>query len=272
MAVDLKAFIAQVLGKISDPGLRTQAEAVFSNAEVQAQLKDGVAGQSEIDRQLQDLRAKTEDLDNRKSQLDERETKLQQWHDGLTTWREQNQEFVELGVAAKKANWKPGDPPPKTGGNTGDPKLPEGVMTEDAFKSAMGAFESSVLGFAADQNLLMQQHFKNFNEILDVTPLIKHPQIRELGLVGVYNLVHKDALEAKTKAAREKQEADIRADERRKVLAEQSTHLPYPITSSGPGSGSPLDGLNAKPDPNAGSLVDRAAAEYLRLQANRPAS
>lgn len=262
-----KSFIQSVLGKITDPGQRQAAEATFSNATVLAALDDGVAGQSEIDRQLQDLRTKTDAATQMKTDLDEREARLQTWHDGLTKWRADNEEFVQLGVAARKANWKPGDPPPKTGGSNGDGHLPEGVVTEDSLKQVLGGFESSVLGFAADQNLLMRQHYTNFHEILDVTPLIKHPQIRELGLVGVYNLVHKDALDKKA--------ADAQADHDKKVAEEavakyresQAT-LPYPITSS-PGSGSPLDGLNVKPDPNTGGLVDRAAAEYNRLQQGR---
>lgn len=266
-----KSFIQGVLSKITDPGQRASAEALFGNQAVLQVFDDGVAGQSEIDRQLQDLRTKTEAATQKQTELDERESKLQKWHDGLTSWRTENQEFVELGVAAKKANWKPGDPPPKTGGdgNNGDGKLPAGVVTEEILKNTLGSFESSVLGFAADQNLLMQQHFKNFGDILDVTPLIKHPQIRELGLVGVYNLVHKAALDAKAAEAKTKAEADIRADERRKVLAEQSTQLPYPIVGQGPQSGSPLDGLNAKVEAGAPGLVDRASAEYARLQAGR---
>lgn len=266
-----RAFIQSVLGKVTDPGQRQAAEALFGNQDVLALLDDGVAGQSEIDRQLQDLRARTETATQQQEALDERAESLQRWHDNLTQWRGQNQEFVELGVAAKRANWQPGTQPQRQpgNGNHGQPQIPEGVVTQEALAQTLGGFEASVLGFAADQNQLMRDHYTHFGEILDVTPLIKHPKIREIGLIGVYNLVHKEALDAKAKEAKDKAEADIRADERRKVMAEQS-NMPYPLTSQGPGSGSPLDGLNAKPDPNAGSLVDRAAAEYMRLQQTRP--
>lgn len=114
-----KSFIQSVLGKVTDPGQRAAAEAIFGNPDVLRIMDDGVAGQSEIDRQLQDLKAKTDAATEAKAQLDDREGKLQTWHDSLQGWRTQNLEFVELGVAAKKAGWKPGDPPPKPAGNGG---------------------------------------------------------------------------------------------------------------------------------------------------------
>lgn len=268
-----KSFLQSVLGKITDPGQRTAAEAIFANQDVLQLLDDGVAGQSEIDRQLQDLRAKTEAAEQQKADLDEREGKLKTWHENLTAWRTQNQELVEVGVAAKKAGWKPGDPPPKTGGNgDGHGNPPEGTVTEEILKTALQNMEASVLGYDVEKTALMKQHYDTFGTFLDVTPLIKHPQMRELGLVGVYNLVHKEALEAKAKERQAAHDKKIADEAVAKFRAEQSTQLPYPITSSGPGSGSPLDGLNAKVDPNAGSLVDRAAQEYQRLQAGRQAT
>lgn len=267
-----KSFIQGVLSKITDPGQRASAEALFGNQVVLQLFDDGVAGQSEIDRQLADLRTKTEAATQKTAELDEREGKLKTWHQGLTDWRQENQEFVELGVAAKKANWKPGDPPPKTGGDNGGKELPAGVVTEEVLKTTLGNFESSVLGFAADQNLLMQQHFKNFGDILDVTPLIKHPQIRELGLVGVYNLVHKAALEAKATEAQTARDKKIADEAVAKFRAEQGTQMPYPLVGQGPQSGSPLDGLNVKVEAGAPGLVDRASAEYARLQAGRAAN
>lgn len=143
MAADIKAFIAQVLGKITDPGLKTQAETVFADATVQAQLRDGVAGQSEIDRQLQELRAKTSELDTRKTELDEREQTLTAWKDGLADWRQQNAELVELGATAKKAGWKPGDPPVKT--PTTEVKVPDNVITTDQFKEHTSQMEQAFL-------------------------------------------------------------------------------------------------------------------------------
>jgi hypothetical protein len=268
-----KAFVQATLSKITDPGQRAAAEAtaeaILANPVLAAAMDDGVAGQSEIDRQLQDLRAKTEAATAQQTELAEREAKLQQWHTGLTTWRDQNQELVEVGVAAKKAGWKPGDPPAKVGGTNGDTP-PAGMVTEEQLKQTLGGFEASVLGFAADQNLLMRQHYANFNDILDVTPLIKHPQIRELGLVGDYNLVHKAALEAKQTEAQTAHDKKVADEAVAKFRAEQSTQMPYPL-AGGPGSGSPLDGLNATRDPAAGSVVERATAEYQRLQATRPA-
>ena len=269
MAVDIKAFIAQVLGKIADPGLKAQAEVVFNNADVQAQLKDGVAGQSEIDRQLADLRTKAEAATQAKADLDARETALGKWHTDLTGWRKDNEELVAVGAEAKKAGWKPGTLPPANQPNAGE--LPAGVMTEEMYLERTATMEQAFLGFQSAQNDLMRRHFATFGEILDVTPLLKHPEIRTLGLDGVYAQLHKEALAAKATEAQKKHDDDIRADERQKVAA-ANAQLPYPLGQPGVSSGSPLDAIGKAPDPAVvGSVVDRATAEYTRLQAARPA-
>jgi hypothetical protein len=264
-----KTFLQTVLSKITDPGLKAQAEAVFANAAVQVEIGNGVEGQSEIDRQLQDLRTQTQGLDTRKTELDQREARLQTWHGELTDWRAQNLELVKVGSAATKAGWKPGDPP--AGDPGADPakgKLPPGVVTQEQHDEYVRNTEQAFLGFQAEQNTLMRDHFTKFGEILDLTPLLRHQQVRELGLRGVYSLIHKDALVAKEAEAAKTAEEKIRADERAKVLAAQATQLPYPLTGVGADS-SPLAAVGKTP---AGALVDAATEHYNRLQAGRPAS
>lgn len=269
MAADIKAFIAQVLGKITDPGLKTQAEVVLNHADVQAQLKDGVAGQSEIDRQLQALRTQTGELDQRTTDLTTRETALEKWHGELAGWRTQNLELVELGATAKKAGWKPGTPattPPAPGVPT--PAAPENVVTTDQFREHTTNMEQAFLGFQAAQNQLMREHHTMFKEILDITPLLSHPRIREIGLAAVYQDVHKDRLAAHQAATVKTAEDAIRADERKKVLEAQA-QMPYPVAGS-VGSGSPLDAIgNAAA---AKDVVGAAASHYTRLQAERPSA
>jgi len=261
-----KTFLQGVLSKITDPGQRAAAEAVFANPVIVTEIGNGVEGQSEIDRQLQKLTTDTKALTDQKTQLDGRETSLTAWEGELKTWRTDAEDLVRLGAAAKKANWKPGDPLPDPA-KGGDPtKLPPGVLTEEAFRAHMVDTEQAFLGFQAAQNEVQRRHFAIFGEFLDVMPLLKHPELKNVGLTGVYELIHKDALATKATEATKKREDEIRADERTKVLA-ANAQMPYPVVS-GPGSGSPLDALSAKP--LDGSVVERATAEYARLQAARP--
>lgn len=262
-----KAFLQGVLSKITDPGQRTAAETLLASDVFVTEVGSGVLGQSEIDRQLQDLRTKTTDLETKTQELDDRDAALTKWQGDLTDWRTQNQATLDLGVKAKTAGWKMGDPIPQ-----GDPakKTPEGTvtgLTKEELEATLAGERASFLGFAAEQNQLMRDHFQAFGEILDVVPLIKHPDVGKVGLLGVYQLVHKDALATKATERTQKAEEVIRADERAKVLAAHGNQMPYPLAGS-QGSGSPLDGLPAKLDANAPpvSVVDKAVAEFQRLQ------
>lgn len=262
------AFLQGVLSKIADPGLRAQAEAVFANAAVQTEIGNGVEGQSEIDRRLQELTTKTADLATKTTEIDQREARITTWHDELAGWKTSVEDLVQIGSAAKKIGWKPGDPAPKVG--DGPVKLPDNIVTAEQHTAALQRAGQEFLGFHAESNQLMREHFAKFGEILDVTQLMKHPDVGKVGLIETYRTVHKDALTAKDTEAAAKREETIRADERQKVLAQTANQLPYPLTS-GPGSGSPLDGI--KPLVPAAiapkDVVGDAVAEYTRLQQSR---
>lgn len=249
-------FLQRVLGKITDPDLKAAAEKVFADATVQTEIGGGVLGQSEIDRQLQELRTKTTDLETKAADLAETETRLNAWHGDLTTWHKDNQEYIRLGKAAK-AN---GGKLPADGEK---PAAAAGGVTKDDLDAALRAELGGALNFNLEQNRLMIAHHEKFGKILDIMPLVQHPKIRELGLEGVYNLVHKEALDAHQAAEDKKREEAIRADERSKV----ASAMPYP-NPTGSGSGSPLDALK----PTSTPVVDEAVAEYHRIQATRAAA
>jgi hypothetical protein len=254
-----KAYLQQVLGKITDPELKAQAEKVFASAQVQTEIGNGVEGQSEIDRRLQELTTKTTELDTKRVELDEKEGTLAKWHGDLTGWREANNALLELGKQAKAKGFNPAAPagtPPASG------EPPAGTLTEDKLKEALTAQAGDFLGFERDRQRLTREHFSKFKEILDIDPLLQHPQVRELGLAGVYALVHKEALAKLTDDTKKAEEERIRADERSKVLA-SNQQMPYPPVT-GSNAGSPLDAL--KPPEGGGPLVDNAVAEYNRLQ------
>lgn len=254
-----KSFWQGVLGKITDPEQKAAAEKLLTNSDVMTLVGNGVEGQAEIDRRLQDLTTKTTEIETAKADLDAREDALTTWHGNLAAWRAANTELLELGKTVKAGGTL--NPNPKPGSTT----PPAGTITADTLKEALQTQAGQFLGYDRDRNQIQREHFSKFKEIIDLAPLIEHPKIAELGLLGVYNLVHKDAL-AKFEADAKKAEEDrIRADERAKVSASMST-MPYPPVT-GANAGSPLDAL--KPVEGTSALVDAATAEYNRLQAAR---
>lgn len=249
-----KTFLQGVLSKITDPGLKAHAEALLGNEVFVTEVGNGVEGQSEISRQLATLRTQQEELTTQQTALDEREQALQTWHGNLSTWHQENKAALDEAKRLRAG----GGPTPPTPPAPAAP--PPGVMTEDLYNERIAQERAGFLGFSRDQNLIEREHLRKFQELPDIEPLIKHPKIAELGLIGVYQLVHKDRLEKYEADAAKTREDAIRADERQKTLAAQA-QMPYP-SPTGVGSGSPLDALDAKTQP----VVDAAVAHYQRLQ------
>lgn len=261
--VAFKEFTAGVVATITDPDQRRKAEESLTVMEQIAPLAqalgDGVAGQSEIDRQLQTLKTQQEELDTKKAELDAQDARLATWKDDLSNWYSENKALID-DARAKKGAKPDGDPNPalKAG------EVPAGVLTEDRYNEKIAAERAGFLGFSRDQNLITREHYTRFSEIVDLEPLLTHPQIGKIGLVGVYELVHKDRLDDWKKKQDASAEEKIRADERQKVQASMA-QMPYP-SPTGTGSGSPLDALTVgKKD----ALTDEATAHYNRLQAER---
>jgi hypothetical protein len=256
-----KSFWQGVLGKITDPEQRAAAEKLLANPDVMTLVGNGVEGQAEIDRRLQDLTAQTTTLTDQRRELEEREAALETWHGQLTSWRQANTELLELGKRAKAGG---GNPTPTPNPNPA-PAPGAAGLTEDKLNEALRTQAGQFLGYDRDRSQIQREHFSKFKEIVDIVPLLEHPKIAELGLVGVYNLVHKDALAKHAEDQKKAEEERIRADERAKVSASMST-MPYPPLT-GVNAGSPLDAL--KSNEGAGPLVEQATAEYTRLVAAR---
>lgn len=257
----LTEFLSGVLEKITDPDQKRKAEETIATLTamqpVAQALGDGVAGQAEIDRQLQTLKSQQEELNTLKISLDDRDTRLGAWHTELTGWYSENKTALE--AAKGKSNGNP----------TPDKKVevPPGVLTEEQYNERTGGLQAAFLGFSRDQNLITREHYMKFGEIVDLEPLLKHPQIATIGLVGVYELIHKERLDKWKTDADKAAEEKIRLDERQKVQASMA-QMPYPSVT-GVGSGSPLDALQPANKPD--SVVDAATAHYTRLQAERAA-
>lgn len=251
-------FLAGVLAKLPEADRQKGKEALdalqaLGGGAVIAAIGDGTLAQEELSRQLDSLKTRQEELDDLKAQLDARDQQLTTYHGQLSDWYDKNKEALDKVKAHPTDPGKKKDEPPPAG------------LTADALEERIRLEQAGFLGFSRDQNRLQREHFAKFNEILDIEPLLVHPDVGKVGLVGVYQLVHKDRLEKHAADAAKAAEDKIRADERAKVQAEQAA-MPYPLPT-GVGSGSPLDALTG--DGKKDSLVDAATAHYNRLQQER---
>lgn len=264
-----KTFLSGILAKVTDPGAKAHVEALMADQTFLTEVGGGALGQSEVSRQLQDLATRTQELNDRQAVLDEQQESLTTYRGTLDSWYEGNKDTLSVGIAAKKAGWKPGATVPPNG--TGNPPVttpPAGTLTEEQFNERMTGERLAFLGFTADANEIQREHFGKFNEIIDIRPLLVHPQIKDLGLKGVYGLVHKERLD---KHATDTQKAhdDKLREEGAAAARAAMAQMPYPSPTGAGSDTSPLSGLTgSKPD----ALVDQAVAEYTRLQQQRGAS
>lgn len=251
-------FFKGLLSKITDPEERAAAERLAKSTVVLTEIGNGVEGQTEINRRMNELAVQAKALETKAAELKQTEDGLENWKGQLTDWRAANDELVAIGQKAKAANWD---------GKTTSPDLktaPSG-MTEEQVQAKFQELTSNILGYDRDKSELQASHFAKFKELLDVGPLLANPKIREIGLKGVYAEMYKPKIDEFEKAAEKAKEDAIRLDERTKTLASHQ-QMPYPSVS-GVNSGSPLDAL--EPAKGGGPLVDQATAEYTRLVAAR---
>ncbi len=247
-----KAFLQGVRSKITDPEQLAAFDKVFGNETVVTEVGNGVEGQAEIDRQLQTLR-------DQQTALEELQGKVETRYNEQTAWWNTNKDALEEYKTLKASG---GKIPP-----AGETKTPPAGLTEEQLNQTLTNERAAFLGYSRDQQKILREHFNRFHEIVDIEPLLLDPDIARLGLVGVYEKVHKDRL-VQWKTDQDKKAEDlIRADERQKIQA-ANANMPYPVPT-GIGSGSPLDALTATAAKD--SVTDNAVAHYQRLQQERAA-
>lgn len=227
-----KQFLEELAGKLPE-ALRGNLTTIISSPEAQAALDHVGSRVSPLDEDRQRL---TE----QRQALEARETRLNTWHGQLDGWRKTKEdEFTErerkLSTREGGGNGT-GDPPPRTGDSTGASMTKEEIQR--TVLDALGQREAGYIQYVADATRFAAFHLQNFKEPLDVLSLVRHEKIGELGIRGVYELVHKDKLDKMTADAAKAAEDAIRADERSKMTRESPVDMPYPI-----GEGSPLDVL-----------------------------
>lgn len=264
-------FLTGVLARLS-PEDRQKGEELLSQisalggGRVVTDIGSGVLAQDEFTRQMNELKSQQDAVEAEQARIAEVTAQQQTTHQAQVEWFERKKADLEelrlMRAAGGNGNGNGhGNPDPKGA------KMPEGVITQEQLDAALQARDLAFLGFSQDKDELMRDHFRTFGVIPDFSPLLQHPQIRELKLKGVYQLVYKDQLEAHAKAEKDKAEAAIRADERAKVQASLAT-MPYPQMGDMPfEGGSPLDALTGKTD----VVVDGATQMYQNILRERAA-
>lgn len=243
-----KTFLEELKGKLPD-ALHAHVDSILSSPEAQAALDVVGSRVSPLDEERQRLH-------ELQTTLSTKETRLNDWHQRLDGWRvKQETDYAarEEQLRAKEAgggNTPPGDLPPKTT-PTGD------SMTKAEIEKMVGDYlaprEAGYVQYVADAARFSTFHLQHFKEPLDVTALVRHPQIGELGFQRVYELVHKDKIDAMNAAKVAADRDALKEELRKELLTERPVDMPYPV-----GDGSPLDALNL--DPAKRPTGDPAAA------------
>lgn len=224
-----EAFLKSVLDRVPE-SRRADVEALIP--ELADVIGDGVLRQEEFSRGMDGIRAK---------------------HQEQVDWQRVNQDAIELGRKALAAGFDPSNPPSATPALT----LPDDVVRRGDLEKDAEAFSR----LAAYTPTLALQHYAEFGEVLDVTKLLEHPDLRTKGLPTVY-AESVAAKRAERQAAATEKEIQRRADEEVSRRMKGMHNPSYP--SAVPG-GSPLDALAPVETP-AGSVSEYVDA-YETLKA-----
>lgn len=256
-----KQFLDELKGKLPDT-LRGNIDSILSSPEAQAALETVGSRVSPLDEE----RAELERL---RTQTETTQSRLTNWRGRLDTWKaDMETKFTEReqqlsAREAAPASRTPDDPPPAA-------RAGEVTMTKDEIAKIVAEViaprEGAYVQYVADAYRFGDFHRQNFKETLNINELVQHPKIGELGVQGVYELVHKEKLEKMRTDAVAAREAEIRADERSKIAAGAAVDMPYPMG----GEGSPLDALTMDPATRPKGDPAAAARMYDQLVSGRP--
>jgi hypothetical protein len=168
---------------------------------------------------------------------------------------------LDAWYAANKAKVEAAERTPTTPITT--PTTPTTGWTKEDYEADIAQREATYAGAAVAVPDLMFDHFQAFNEKLNVAALMKDPEMRTLGLAGVYQKVYGPKLAEKAKAAEEARintEVEKRTAER--MAATRS--MPYPVNGREPHFLDALDPSIKKPAdataPQTPDVVDAAVA------------
>lgn len=223
-----KQFLTDLLARIPEEQ-RAALQPLVDVEEIAAFAGDGVLRQQDYSRTMNALSAK---------------------HQELTDWYEANK--AALDAAAK--------------GRTGDPAPQPTGLDMKAVEELVNKREEGVAAYMAATTDLALKHFQEFGERLNLTDLLGDPEVRKIGILGVYDRKYAAKYQEKaSKAETDRVEAKVaeRLVEERKKF---SSAAPYPVSAHDP---SPLDVLES-PNPGAEKFSPQALTdEYNQLVARR---
>lgn len=234
---------------------------------VVAAVGDGVLAQQEFSRRSDELRTQTEELQTRAEQLAAERERQEEVHRQQTQWWQANQEALREAQRLKQGNGNGNGQPNGQTRPQGDQPVP-GVTLEQV-QALLQQQTAGVLGFANEQGEIFQRHLETFGTLPNLNKLLTHPQLPQLQLKGVYELVYKDQLEAKAAELQKQRDDKLRAEGAAEALSKHQS-LPYPVGTDGFGPGTDTSPLSVLTGPTDGT-VDKAVAHWQQIQADRMA-
>lgn len=228
----MSAFLDEILAKVPEDQRAGVVSALAASPEFASTLEDRVRSQqAEFSRGMDGIKAKAVEQND---------------------WWATHKEIADLGQKAKLAGFDP----TKTG--VTPLSLPDDVVRREELDSR----ERLVVPLTAMITSLAIRHLHEFGEPLDMTPLLKDPNVGTLGLQGVYDAKYAARYAEKASKADATRIAGLVEEgirERMKTL-----HNPN-APSSTPPPGSPLDAL--KPVDAPGTDGQALADQYLQIVA-----
>lgn len=251
------AFLDEVLAHIPEDGRAGVRERFLASDQALTTLGAGALRQSDYSRQSDEARTVKTAADEALAQANAFKAELDQW---FVTHKAELDEYQRI-------KGQPPADPDKDKGIVGN------VFTREQYEEDIKAREAAVAGALVHVPVLALKHFQTFGEVLDLHALMKDPDVRTVGLDGVYQKVHGPRLAEKAKAA---EDARIEAEVNKRLTEKMATSIqrfPYPTSQREP---SPLDRLESlgkgEAPPPQGDVVDAAVAAYNELVASRHAT
>lgn len=251
-----QSFLAGVLAKLPEAA-RAQVESVFGSDDAVAALEvigTGALAQPEINRRLDELKARTDALTAKEVEVNETFTKQTDW---WNTNKVKVEEYDKL-----KAG---GSVVPSNGAPVDVEALRKEMDAKISDLSLQGA------GLMALMTNLSVKHFREFGVEPDMSALLADKNLgKQLPDGRIYNVLNayetKYGEEIKARAAAEEQKRiDKLVDEKFKERM-KGADQPFPLRGQNPSVLDMLEDPNAKPENHT---VDTAAALYEQLQAAR---
>lgn len=242
------AFLAGVLAHVPEAD-RGKAEAEL------IALEEGGLRQDDYSKKVADARASQERFDTLYA-------KNTEW------FADKQAALVEADTLRARVAELEAAPPVKAG----DPPPQKDLVTRSELTKLFDEFERGAVGYGVDLVGVSNRHQAIFGTPLDretISKIVTDPRAPKLTVMGVYNEMFKEQLDAKAKAASDAAAEALRTEGYNKARAElANTSHPYPVVGNEPSALDAIEAARAGKAPTVKSLDDMAA-EYARLSTTR---